>query len=163
MGLDRVEEGDEAEPSISPAELESRAAVAGRRAAVLAGHVEEGTVAVDETLDEDAFFTTRDGTTTITNRYDLERAVPRWRKGGYEEVERYWVNRPYALVVVFHAVRENEKKYVLVEPHLTSHEEALRERLEAKLRATLEYGHGASRRRRRTSGRPLSSGPLDGS
>ncbi|MFB6102825.1 MAG: ATPase, T2SS/T4P/T4SS family [Haloplanus sp.] len=101
--------------------------------------VDERTVAVDENLDEDAFFRTEFGTTTVTNRYDLEKTVPLEKKSHFQEVDRYWVNKPYAYVVIFHSRKENEQKYYVVQPHTTSIEDDLLEFLTAKLQNAIKY------------------------
>jgi len=101
--------------------------------------VDERTVDVSSELDEDAFFTDEDGATTIANRYDLEKTVPLAKKSHFREVERYWVNKPYSFVVIFHSVKENEKKYYVVQPHLTRIEAELTEFLEGKLRTAIKY------------------------
>jgi flagellar protein FlaI len=112
---------------------------AGRRGQELAALVDERTVDVAEDLDEDAFFTDAAGHTTVTNRYDLEKAVPMEKKTHFEEVERYWVNEPYSFVVIFHSRKENEKKYYLVQPYLTQIERDLKTFLEGKLRTAIKY------------------------
>nr|WP_272931395.1 type II/IV secretion system ATPase subunit [Halobacterium noricense] len=99
----------------------------------------ERTVDIHEEIDEDAFFSTVDGRTTIANRYDLEKAVPMGKKRHFREVERYWVNKPYAFVVIFHSDRENEKKYYLVEPYRNPIEADLQEFLTEKLRTAIKY------------------------
>ena len=129
----------EAHLGFDPEEVESRLAVADDRAALLEELVDERTVDVDEEVDEDAFFSTDDGRTTITNRYDLEKAVSMEKKRHFREVDRYWTNEPYAFVVIFHSERENEKKYYLVEPYRTEIEERLREFLVEKLRTAIKY------------------------
>ncbi|MFC3479010.1 type II/IV secretion system ATPase subunit [Halobacterium litoreum] len=101
--------------------------------------VDERTVDVREDVDEDAFFSTVDGRTTLANRYDLEKAVPIPKKAHFREVERYWVNKPYAFVVIFHSDRENEKKYYLVEPYRNPIERDLQEFLTGKLRTAIKY------------------------
>jgi flagellar protein FlaI len=116
---------------------------------VLAGHdelggrladvVDERTVDVDPEFEEDDFFSTFDGETTAVNRYDLEKAVPQEKKLHFVEVDRYWVNKPYAFVVIFHSEKENEKKYYLIEPYLTSVEVDLREFLAGKLKTAIKY------------------------
>jgi len=58
---------------------------------------------------------------------------------GYEEVERYWVNAPYAFISVNHDPRANEYRYVVVEPDLTEFERELLEDLFVDLRDTLIY------------------------
>ncbi|WP_338741743.1 type II/IV secretion system ATPase subunit [Haloplanus salilacus] len=101
--------------------------------------VDERTVEVDADLDEDAFFRTPLGTTTIANRYDLEKTVPLEKKTHFHEIDRYWVNKPYAFVVIFQSRKENEKKYYVVQPHTTSIEDDLREFLTAKLQNAIKY------------------------
>ena len=108
-------------------------------ASTLADIVEERTVDVHPDLDEDAFFSTETGATTVTNRYDLERAVPMEKKTHFLEEERYWVNKPYAFVIIFHSRKENEKKYYLVEPYETTVESDLRAFLSEKLRTAIKY------------------------
>jgi flagellar protein FlaI len=100
---------------------------------------DERTVNVREDVDEDAFFSDLDGNTTLANRYDLEKAVSMEKKRHFREVERYWVNKPAAFVVIFHSDRENEKKYYLVEPYRNEIEEDLREFLTGKLRTAIKY------------------------
>ncbi|WP_442908198.1 ATPase, T2SS/T4P/T4SS family [Halobacterium sp. KA-6] len=100
---------------------------------------DERTVDIHEDIDEDAFFSTIEGKTTIANRYDLEKAVPMEKKRHFREVERYWVNKPYAFVVIFHSDRENEKKYYLVEPYRNPIEADLQEFLTEKLRTAIKY------------------------
>ena len=125
-----------------PAELGDRIAAGGDALDALADTVEERTVRIDPDVDEDAFFSNDDGTTTVVTRYDLERAVPQEKKSHFREVDRYWVNKPYAFVVVFHSEKENEKKYYLVEPHLSPLEADLREFLVGKLKTAIKYSDG---------------------
>ncbi|MFB6085125.1 MAG: type II/IV secretion system ATPase subunit [Halorientalis sp.] len=101
--------------------------------------VDDRTVDVNEDLDEDAFFSTVDDKTTVVNRYDLEKAVPMAKKSHFVEIERYWVNKPYACVVIFHSKKENEKKYYVVEPHLNPIEAELQDFLAGKLRTAIKY------------------------
>jgi len=122
-----------------PEETESRLNGAESNAAALAELVDERTVDVNPDLDEDAFFSTVEGATTIVNRYDLEKAVPQSKKTHFIEEDRYWVNKPYGCVVIFHSRKENEKKYYVVEPHLTSIETELREFLSGKLKTAIKY------------------------
>ncbi|MFB6081642.1 MAG: ATPase, T2SS/T4P/T4SS family [Halanaeroarchaeum sp.] len=141
----RDEEGDiirfdEAEHlGFDPDGLEGALSFGEDVAGALAAVVDERTVDVSPDLDEDAFFSTVDGETTIVNRYDLEKAVTMEKKRHFREVERYWVNKPYAFVVIFHSEKENEKKYYLVEPHLTPIETDLQEFLTEKLRTAIKY------------------------
>jgi flagellar protein FlaI len=99
----------------------------------------ERTVNVDPEVDEDAFFSTVEGETTIANRYDLEKAVSLPKKQHFREIDRYWVNKPYAFVVLFHSEKENERKYYLVEPYTTEIEDDLEEFLTEKLRTAIKY------------------------
>ena len=108
-------------------------------AIALRNSLADRTVSVREDIEADHFFTTVDGETTVTNRYDLERAVPDAKKSHFREVDRYWVNKPYAFVVLFHSDRENERKYYVVEPHLTPIESDLVDFLTEKLRTAIRY------------------------
>ena len=105
----------------------------------LADLLDARTVDVNDELDEDAFFSTPEGHPTLTSRYDLEKAVPMEKKLHFEEVERYWVNKPYSFVIIFNSRKENETKYYLVEPYLTPIEEELRDFLATKLRTAIKY------------------------
>ncbi|MFB6109338.1 MAG: type II/IV secretion system ATPase subunit, partial [Halodesulfurarchaeum sp.] len=122
-----------------PDDVESALSFGESRAEALQGLIEDRTVDVHPDLNEDAFFSTRSGATTVTNRYDLERAVPMTKKAHFVEEERYWVNKPYAFVVIFHSRKENEKKYYLVEPYRTPIESDLQEFLTEKLRTAIKY------------------------
>jgi len=101
--------------------------------------VDERTVDVRENLDEDAFFSTRDGATTAVNRYDLEKEVPLEKKAHFVEENRYWVNKPYACVIIFHSRKENERKYYIIEPHMNEIEADVREFMAGKLKTAIKY------------------------
>ena len=58
---------------------------------------------------------------------------------GYEEVDRYWVNAPYAFVYVGHDPQENEHHYHVVEPELDEFERDLLETLYDDIRDSLIY------------------------
>ena len=122
-----------------PEEIPGRLSAGEGAAERLSDLVEARTVRVDEDLDEDAFFRTVDGHSTVVNRYDLEKAVPQKKKSHFVERDRYWVNKPYSFVIIFHSEKENEKKYYAVEPHLTPIEEKLREFLSGKLKTAIKY------------------------
>jgi flagellar protein FlaI len=92
-----------------------------------------------EAFDEDDFFTTQGGHTTVVDRYDLEKAVPIEKKSHFREEQRYWVNKPYSFIIIFHSIKENEKKYYAVEPYLNEIEQDLREFLTGKLRTAVKY------------------------
>jgi len=101
--------------------------------------VDERTVDVNPELDEDEFFSTQDGHTTVVNRYDMEKAVPQSKKSHFKELDRYWVNKPTACVIIFQSRKENEKKYYVIEPNLNPIEEDLKEFLAGKLRTAIKY------------------------
>ncbi|MDS0282973.1 type II/IV secretion system ATPase subunit [Haloarcula onubensis] len=122
-----------------PDETENQLSLAEDFATELEELVDERTVDVNPELDEDEFFSTREGHTTVVNRYDLERAVPFAKKTHFKELERYWVNKPYACVVIFQSRKENEKKYYVVEPHLNPIEEDLQGFLSGKLKTAIKY------------------------
>ena len=121
------------------AELEARLGAGGNAAAVLSNVVAQRTVRVHPDLDEDAFFADEDGNQTVVSRYDLEKAVPVDRKVHFREEERYWVNKPYAFVIIFQSEKENETKYYLIEPHLSPIERDLLSFLTSKLRTSIKY------------------------
>ncbi|WP_435185021.1 type II/IV secretion system ATPase subunit [Halobellus sp. EA9] len=126
-------------PGSDPDRVENALARGGQRAAELKDLVDERTVDVDPEFDEDAFFTDARGATTVVNRYDLEKAVPMEKKTHFREVERYWVNKPHAFVILFHSEKENEKKYYVIEPHRNRIEADLVEFLTGKLRTAIKY------------------------
>ncbi len=123
----------------SPAVLPDLFAGGQRAAHHLESVIEDRTVNVSPGVDEDSFFSQVDGTSTIVSRYDLEKAVPLEKKAHFREVDRYWVNKPFSFVVIFHSEKENETKYYLIEPHLTAIEEDLLEFLSRKLRTSIKY------------------------
>jgi flagellar protein FlaI len=122
-----------------PAETDERVGRAKGAATALSELVDERTVNVNEELDEDEFFSTRDGTATVVNRYDLEKAVPLEKKSHFIEQHRYWVNKPYACVIIFKSQKENEIKYYVIEPHLNKIEGDLRDFLSRKLKTAIKY------------------------
>ncbi|WP_231183720.1 type II/IV secretion system ATPase subunit [Haladaptatus sp. DYF46] len=58
---------------------------------------------------------------------------------GYEEVDRYWVNAPFAFVSINYDAEANEHLYHVVEPELDGFEVELLERLFSDLRESLIY------------------------
>ena len=123
----------------APDETESRLHEAESQASQLAELVDKRTVDVSEEVDEDEFFSTRDGNTTVVNRYHLEKAVPMEKKTHFVEQNRYWVNKPYSCIILFKSQKENEVKYYVIEPYLTEIEEDLKEFLSKKLKAAIKY------------------------
>ena len=143
--LPRTQEGDveEFEPErflgFDPDDVESVLEAGKNGAEELLELEDRRTVNVDPQLDEDEFFSRADGRTTVVNRYDLEKAVSMNQKRHFVEEERYWINKPYACVVIFHSAKENEKKYYVVEPYLNEIETDLVEFLSGKLRTSIKY------------------------
>ncbi|MFC6769425.1 type II/IV secretion system ATPase subunit, partial [Natrinema soli] len=115
--------------------------------------VEERTVNIQEDIEEDEFFSTVAGNTTVSNRYDLEKAVPLEKKTHFREIERYWVNKPYAYVVIFHSEKENEKKYYMIEPYQNEIENELQEFLSGKLRTAIKYSEDGIKEKATEDGR----------
>jgi len=58
---------------------------------------------------------------------------------GHEEIERYWVNAPFAFVSINYYPEETEHRYYVVEPELTEFEQELLERLFDDIRGPLLY------------------------
>ncbi|GAB7017975.1 hypothetical protein JCM18750_08360 [Halostagnicola bangensis] len=133
--------------SEEPKRMQETLSTAGTIATTLSAVVETRTVTVQDDIGEETFFSTDDGVTTVTNRYDLEKAVPLKRKTQFREVDRYWVNEPYAFVSIFHSTTENELKYFLIEPHLNDLEADVREFLAEKLRTTIKYADEEGKQR----------------
>ncbi len=122
-----------------PAETEPRLNGAGTAASALSEIIDERTVNIHEEVDEDEFFSNQDGTATVANRYDMEKAVPMEKKTHFVEENRYWVNKPFAYIVIFKSQKENEVKYYVVEPHLNEIEEELLDFLAQKLKTAIKY------------------------
>lgn len=111
--------------------------------------------AVHETIDnntftvthesEDNFFSTPNGSHTITDRYDLEKAIPNHKKKHFVEIDRYWVNKPFAFIILVKSTQENEVKYYTVEPFLNPEEQNLLEFLKEKVKDTLKYSEQATK------------------
>lgn len=91
-------------------------------------------------VNENEFYTTgEEDKETLVTHADLEQAVPNDEKPHLRELDRYWVNKPYAFVVIYENVRENEYRYFAVEPRLSSLERELFNFFKDKLRTTLNY------------------------
>jgi flagellar protein FlaI len=56
---------------------------------------------------------------------------------GYEEIERYWVNEPYAFIVILYNEETNHHLYYVVEPELTDFEKVFLEEIKERLRDVL--------------------------
>jgi flagellar protein FlaI len=80
-------------------------------------------VTVDGRVDEDDFFTNADGTQTIADHGDIEAIIPDEKKPYLEELSRYWVNKPYAFIVIYRNTRNSEYEYYVIEPVLNDYEE----------------------------------------
>jgi flagellar protein FlaI len=122
-----------------PETTEGKLNAGGEAAAVLSEIVDRRTVNVNEAVDEDEFFSTLEGGMTVANRYDMEKAVPMEKKLHFVEQNRYWVNKPYAYIVIFRSNKENEIKYYVVEPYLNEIEHELRDFLAKKLKTAIKY------------------------
>ncbi len=58
-------------------------------------------------------------------------------KEGYDEIDRYWVNEPYAFVVVLHNNERDNLWYQVIEPHLGGFERDFLEEIRSRLRDAL--------------------------
>jgi len=58
---------------------------------------------------------------------------------GHDELDRYWVNAPFAYVVITRDLDESENRYHAVEPDLSPFESTLRNRVLADIREPLLY------------------------
>jgi flagellar protein FlaI len=94
---------------------------------------------VPEGIDERAFFTLPDGTPTLAGHADLEATVPNEEKPHLQELERYWVNKPFAFVVIYRHTAQQEYRYYLVEPSLSDTERALVDFFADKLKLSIDY------------------------
>ncbi|SFG05171.1 flagellar protein FlaI [Halopelagius inordinatus] len=136
---DIVRFDDEDALGFDPDYTENALARGGQRAGELAEILDERTVDVSDELDEDDFFSDERGATTVVNRYDLEKAVPMEKKTHFQEIERYWVNKPHSFIIIFQSIKENEIKYYQVEPYQNRIEADLTEFLTGKLRTAIKY------------------------
>jgi flagellar protein FlaI len=55
----------------------------------------------------------------------------------YEEIERYWVMRPYAYISILYSEQEENYIYYIVEPQMDEFEQLLREEISSRLRDKL--------------------------
>lgn len=94
-------------------------------------------LSVPPDVDEHDFYTTPDGRQTLVTHSDLEAAVDNKEKPALKEVKRYWLDEPYTFAVIYENVRENEYRYIVVEPRLTDLEEELLDFFRAKLKSSL--------------------------
>jgi flagellar protein FlaI len=90
-------------------------------------------------VNEDDFYTLDSGSETLVTHADLEEAVDNDEKPYLREVQRYWVNKPYAFVVIYRNVRDNELRYIVVEPRLSDLEHDIVNFFRDKLRTSLNY------------------------
>ncbi|KXS43199.1 MAG: type II secretion system protein E [Methanolobus sp. T82-4] len=56
---------------------------------------------------------------------------------GYEEIDRYWVNEPYTLIIILYNEDVNNHLYYVVEPELSDFEEVLLNEIKDRLRDVL--------------------------
>lgn len=92
-----------------------------------------------DSVDDTEFFASQAGIEPLVTRYDLEKATPNDKKGYLLERERYWVNFPYAFISIIQSQKENEIKYYIIEPHLTTNEQRLREFLVNRVEVAIQY------------------------
>jgi len=129
---------------LTPETIRETLSEAGALSRALNEEVEKNTVNV-QYENEDEFFRTSTGHPTVVSRYDLEKAVAPEKKTHFVEMERYWVNKPFAFVILFRSTRENEIKYFVVEPHLNLEEERILEFISNKLEDTIKFAEEATR------------------
>ena len=82
------------------------------------------------------------GSTLPYERYDPAAHGPLVSFDGYdglEEVERYWVNAPFAFVSINYDSGANEHRYIVVEPQLDEFERKMLSNLRADIRDSLVY------------------------
>ena len=89
-------------------------------------------------FEPDDFYSTPDGT-TLVGPEDLEEIIPNEQKPYLDEVQRYWLNKPYSFAVIYHSRLENEYVYYAIEPTLTEKESRLRNLLDEKIRVEIDY------------------------
>ncbi|MEZ3117942.1 ATPase, T2SS/T4P/T4SS family [Halobaculum sp. MBLA0147] len=78
------------------------------------------------------------GEQTLTTQEDLEHAIPDEDKPRLRERERYWVNKPYAFVVICEDRITEEFRYFVIEPALTETQRQAKDFLSSKARSALE-------------------------
>lgn len=113
--------------------------------------VTKRTIQSDIDIDDDSFFSEdyidtssffrreRNGEPTITTMYDMEKQIPGRKKDHLREIDRYWVNKPFSFISIFHSKKENEVKYYVIEPYLDPIEEEILDFLESKVRDNIKY------------------------
>jgi len=103
-------------------------------------YVDTANISTSDAINDDAFFTADNKGDTVVTRYDFEQTVQREMKSELTEIDRYWVNKPYAFVSLMHSADDNEVKYYAIEPHLSDGEESLLAFLSEKLRKAVGRG-----------------------
>lgn len=94
----------------------------------------------EDFVDTSSFFEMeRDGEQTITTKYDMEKQISNKKKKFLTEIDRYWVNKPFSFVSIFHSKKENEVKYYVIEPYLDPVEDEILDFLESKVRDSIKY------------------------
>lgn len=131
--------------SLTPDGIEDELSAISSVSHAMADAANEHVVATAEGFDEDQFFTTSFGEPTIVSRYDLEKAVSNESKTHFVEIDRYWVNKPFAFIIMFRSKKENEVKYFAIEPQLNKEEEKILEFIKDKLQDTIKFSDEAKR------------------
>lgn len=98
------------------------------------------TIETADDVDDSEFFTASSGGDTVVTMYDFEKEVDNSMKPELFEIDRYWVNKPYAFVSLLESEDDNEVKYYAVEPHLTPVEEKFLDYLAGKIRKAVAHG-----------------------
>ncbi len=107
--------------------------------------IDRNSIESEVDVDDSEFFTLEDDkTATVTNSYDWVKQIPKEKKTHFVEIDRYWVNKPYAFISLFKSTRENEAKYYVIEPYLTDVEEELLDFIEPKIRSKIKYDDSES-------------------
>jgi len=89
-------------------------------------------------FDPQEFYSDESGQTLVSPD-DLEETVPDDEKPYLDEVNRYWLNKPYSFAVIYHSRLENEYVYYAIEPTLSEKEQRLRELLDEKIRVEIDF------------------------
>jgi len=105
----------------------------------MSSHLPQQRLQVPPEVDEEAFYSDDDGNPTLVTHADLEAAIPDVEKPHLEELDRYWVSKPYAFVVVYRNKRHNEYRYYVVEPRLRQFDQRMVDFFFDKLQTSMNY------------------------
>lgn len=102
-------------------------------------HNPQSALHIPTEVDEDEFFTTEEGMPTVVTHADHEAQVPNEEKQDLKEIDRYWVQKPFAFVVIYQNTRDSEYRYYVIEPALRPEERELISMFKSKLRVELSW------------------------